>query len=319
MRVIYLLFRTAIDYELTHQVALYTLLAKSKLPSLLVGINDSKHIEWEPQGQLFDLAVADDQRHAYIELKMWSSLTDSQIQRQQDFLASTKHSGIYILLGTSWFEFDSQRIQKVSKGASTRVGYDELIDALNKLLITPGQSADVYELALAYRNALQDQFTQLKTAALSPKDRGKLYYYSLYWMLKEQLQGLKTAIYSATNPGGPVYILNNQEWYPVFVNGVSVELYYEVVNDRLCIKFFADTDDANKKYMVRDSIRRATHAVLDSKYSVIDTGRLGAYMTACQINHDIGDSLNLDKSAQIFRDVHIAFPQIVQAIQPVAS
>jgi hypothetical protein len=74
--------------------------------------------------------------------------------------------------------------------------YEELIDALNRLLIAPGQPPDVYELALAYRNALDLQFTTLKNAAHSGRAKDKLFYYSLMNARKVLSSTLSTAPHS---------------------------------------------------------------------------------------------------------------------------
>lgn len=297
-----LLLGTAVDYERTHQVVLYALFEKSDLPDLLAGVRRTQPTEWEPEGQLFDLGLSSDASRVLLEIKMWSSLTDSQLGRQVEFLKTHGHRGGYVLLGTSWFEFDEAMLAQRTDGLGVRLGYEKIIDALNRLLIAPGQPPDVYELALAYRNALNSQFMKLKDACHSDsKDR--LFYYSLFWLLKEKLKEFKTAIYSVNNPGGPVYILNNQSWESLYLDGVVTELYYEVVNDRLCIKFHAESEDGPTRRRIRDAVRRAAHAVLDDQFRLIDSGRLGSYMTACQVEHDFSLLAHMEKSVEVFAGV----------------
>jgi hypothetical protein len=233
---------------------------------------------------------------------MWSSLTDQQLGRQVGFLKTHGHRGGYVLLGTSWFEFDDAMLGERTEGLGARFGYEQVIDALNRLLVAPGQPPDVYELALAYRNALDSQFTKLKNAAHSDR-KDRLFYYSLFWLLKQQLKEFKTAIYTVNNPGGPVYILNNRSWESLDLDGVATELYYEVVNDRLCIKFHAGSEDAPTRLRIRDAVRRAAHAVLDGQFKLIDSGRLGAYMTACQVEHDFSLLSGMEKSVAVFGGV----------------
>lgn len=298
-----MLLRTAIDYERTHQVALYALFENSDLPDLLAAVQRTRPTEWEPERQLFDLGLSGDTSRVLLEIKMWSSLTDEQLGRQVAFLKTHGHRGGYVLLGTSWFEFDDAMLGERTGGLGARLGYEQLIDALNRLLVAPGQPADVYELALAYRNALDSQFTTLKNAAHSDRAKDRLFYYSLFWLLKQRLQEFKTAIYTVNNPGGPVYILNNQSWESLHLNGVATELYYEVVNDRLCIKFHAASEDATNRLRIRDAVRRAAHAVLDGQFKLIDSGRLGAYMTACQVEHDFSLLADMDKAVAVFAGV----------------
>jgi len=297
-----LLLGTAIDYERTHQVALYTLFEKSDLPELLAGVRKTRPTEWEPEAQLFDLGLSSDTSRILLEIKMWSALTDQQLRRQVDFLKTHGHRGGYVLLGTSWFEFDDAMLAKRTEGRGARLGYEQVIDALNRLLVAPSQPPEVYELALAYRNALDAQFTKLKNAADSGR-KDRLFYYSLFWRLKQGLKEFETAIYTVNNPGGPVYILNNQSWESVDLHGVRTELYYEVVNDRLCIKFHAESEDAATRQRIRDAVRRAVHAVLDGKFKLIDSGRLGAYMTACQVEHDFSLLADIDRSVAVFGEV----------------
>lgn len=310
-----LLLQTAIDYERTHQVALYALFENSDLPYLLTALRRARPTEWEPEKQLFDLGISDNISQFFLEIKMWSTLTDQQLDRQVAFLKSRGHRGGYVLLGTSWFEFDDTMISTRTEGLGARLGYEQLIGALNRLLVAPGQPPDVYELALAYRNALDFQFTTLKNAAHSGRAKDKLFYYSLFWLLKQKLQEFKTAIYTVNNPGGPVYILNNQSWEPLELKGVAIELYYEVVDDRLCIKFHAASEDETSRRHIRDAVRHAAHAVLDGQFRLTDSGRLGAYMTACQVEHDFSLSTDTDKSVAVFAGVGHSLPLIADKLR----
>lgn len=294
-----LLLSTAVDYERTHQIVLYTLFEKTDLPDLLVGVRRTQRTEWEPEGQLFDLGLSSDTSRVLLEIKMWSALTDGQLARQVEFLKTNGHRGGYVLLGTSWFEFDEAILGERTDGRGARLGYEQIIDALNRLLVAPGQSPDVYELALAYRNTLDSQFRKLKDACHSDS-KDKLFYYSLFWLLKQELKELKTAIYTVNNPGGPVYILNNRSWESLNIDGTATDLYYEVVNNRLCIKLHADSKDGPTLRRVRKKVRDAAHAVLDEKFELVDAGRLGAYMTACQIEHDFSLLAHMDKSIEVF-------------------
>jgi len=180
-------------------------------------------------------------------------------------------------------------------------------------MVATGQSPDVYELALAYRNAIQDQFDKLKNA-YTTGDGGKLYFYSLYWEIQKRLKDMETAIYTVNNPGGSVYILNSSDYcLPFSVGHLTGKLYYELVNGRLCIKFYSEASN-NEKYTIRDHVRQAVRRVLVSKYQVVDSGRLGAYMTACQIDRDFCDISKLDESASVFQEVANEFNNIIKAI-----
>lgn len=311
-----LLLRGAIDYERTHQVALYVLFENSNLPELLAAIRRTQPTEWEPAGQLFDLGLSDDTSRVFLEIKAGSVLRDQQLGRQVAFLKTHGHRGIYVLLGTSWFEFDDAMISKQTEGLGAKLGYEQLIDALNRLLVAPGQPPDVCELALAYRNALELQFATLKNAAHSGRAKDKLFYYSLFWLLKQKLQGFETAIHTANNRGGSVYILNNkQSWEPLNLHGIETELYYEVVDDHLCIKFHTASQDATSLRHIRDAVRHAAHAILDGQFKLIDAGHLGTYMTACQVDHDFSRLADLDKSVEVFAGVGRSFGLIADQLR----
>jgi hypothetical protein len=98
------LLNSALDYERTHQVALYTLFRKSCLPETLLGISSPMEVGWEPENQLFDLSVSSDSDRVLIEIKMWSSLSADQFRRQTEHLSKNGSRAAYILLGTSWME-----------------------------------------------------------------------------------------------------------------------------------------------------------------------------------------------------------------------
>lgn len=309
-----LLLRTAIDYERTHQIALFTLLSKSNMSEVLLNVaNHPKEIYWEPDGQLFDLAVEHDNTTTYVEIKMWSSLTDSQFKRQVAFLKEKKTRGVYLLLGTSWFERTEKSISDMSDGLASRIGYDELILSLNKLMVTTGQPPEVYELALAYRNAVQEQYDRIHAAYRSKKDK-KLFFYAIYHEIQTRLKGMETSIYTVANPGGPVYILNSSDyWLDLSYEGVAGQLYYEIVNGRLCIKFCIEAPNETK-YKLRDKLREVIRKVYGADYKIVDSGRLGAYMTACQIEHDFTDIENFEESARIFSDVGSRLEKVLKGI-----
>jgi hypothetical protein len=307
-----LLLRTAIDYERTHHIVLYTLLTKSKMSEMLLNVATPKEIHWEPEGQLFDLAV-EQGKTTYIELKMWSSLTDSQLKRQVTFLKEKKSRGVYILLGTSWFEHTGKSISDASEGTASRIGYDEMISSLNQLMVATGQPPEVYELALAYRNAVQEQYNRIHAAYTSKQDE-KLYYYAIYHEIQSRLKDMETSIYTVNNPGGPVYILNNSDyWLDFKYDGAEGQLYYEIVNGRLCIKFYVEAPNETK-YKLRDSLREAIHKVYGTDYKIVDSGRLGAYMTACQVEYDFTDIKNFEESARIFSDIGLKLEKVLKGI-----
>lgn len=281
------------------------------MSKVFLNIDSPKHFHWEPEKQLFDLAVQDDRTTTYIELKMWSSLSDTQFKRQVDFLKKKNSRGFYLLLGTSWFEHTEKSIKVKSNDRAEKIGYDQLIHSLNKLMVIKGQSPEVYELALAYRNAVQEQYDRIRTAYRNKQDE-KIFFYAIYHEIQSRLKVMETSIYTVNNPGGPVYILNSSDYWLTFTyKNTEAELYYEVVNGRLCIKFYINAPNAIK-YELRDKLRKAIRKVYSADYEIIDSGRLGAYMTVCQIDHDFTNINNFDESAEIFSDVGLKLHKVLE-------
>jgi hypothetical protein len=228
-----LILGTALDYELTHQLAIYALLKESIKFSFFLSGLQSNEILWEPEKQLFDLGIAKDNYKIYLEIKLRSSLTVNQIKRQKSFLENAKYQVIYVLLGTSGFEYSNESIINLTANYGIRVGYSELLEALNKLIDEPGESCDVHELALSYRNNIHNQYQNILNAYKSNK-KDKLFYYSLYSEFQNKINNIKTDI-SIFNKGAAVYNLCAQDWdqYPVIIHGTMTNVYYEISNDKL--------------------------------------------------------------------------------------
>jgi hypothetical protein len=169
-----LLLEISRDYEWMHQLVLYALLKKSTLPLFLFDMKLPIEVIWEPEGQLFDLAVKNDITTKYIELKMWSSLTKKQMERQISFLKDNHCRSYYVLLGTSSYEFSNNKISKDSNGKACRLSYQELIDSLNKIIKENKESAEIQELAASYLDTLQEQYEEIKNAY---KKKGR------FWLL----------------------------------------------------------------------------------------------------------------------------------------
>jgi hypothetical protein len=103
-----LLFETAKEYERTHQLAIYTLLRRSDLAKYILGVDKEIKVNWEPQRQLFDLGIETDANSYFIEIKMWAGLSQDQHDRQNNFLQKNNYFGVYVFLGTTWFEYDKE-------------------------------------------------------------------------------------------------------------------------------------------------------------------------------------------------------------------
>ncbi len=306
------LIDAAIEFERTHQIVLFTLFEKSNFAIHLLGFPNNARVEWEPESQLFDLRVKGESQQCLLEIKTWSTLSENQRTRQTQYLRSTNSKAVYVLLATSWFEHTHRQVEAFYPGATKKVGYEELIDALQKLIADHDLESDLAELALAYRLALKSQFFRIKAQSFSSNSGSRLLHYSFYHVIQEKLSDIHTAIYTVNHPGGEVYILNNEDWQYPIINGTRVELYYELVNGRLCIKFFAGTA-SETKCSIRNIIRKAVRSTLIIDQPIIDSGRVGAYMTACQIEFNFLDLSKLEEALFLFRNVHERMPDIAKA------
>ena len=318
-----LLFDAAIEYERTHQLVLFTLLKKSELGRFLLGIPQVQEVTWEPERQLFDLHVKGEHSQCFLEIKMWSLLGDNQLQRQRNFLFERNTAAGYILLGPSWFEHRQEFLHSrmnLTEGCVRKLGYEELIDSLRKTLVSPCQQPDVAELVLAYKSALEEQYRKfLDPHSWKDTPNQKLFYYSLYRLVQERLHGIiTTRIGFANNPSGGVATLTDivpHQSLEMF--GVKVELYCELVNGRLSIKFHAETKEDESKYKIRDRVRGALREALGNRYTLKDSGRLGEYMTACQVEHVNLDTESIETVADVFITVHQAMPKITELVASV--
>jgi hypothetical protein len=316
-----LLFENSVDYERTHQLVLYILLKYTDLARHLLTETDSliaeeeiKDVIWEPERKLFDLCVVTSRIKHYFEFKVWSQLSNSQLERQTEFLDGTKTKGYYILLGTSWFEYSNDKIKKQTDKKSSKIGYEKLIHALSAVLANPNTSFDACELALFYRNVLSSHYYKFTDGYLQ-ENHDKIFYYSLYWQIQNRISKLSTSIFTVNNPGGPVYILNNDNYRNITVHSTEVKLYYEMVDGKFRIKFYAETENKDIKYMIQNNLRLAVHSVLDSKYKIIDIGKIGQYMTACEINDNYANQEAIKKAADTFIKLEASMDNIAQELR----
>ena len=314
MSAIDLLLRSAIEYELPHQLALHALFENTGLSQALFRFPKPSKVTFEPHRGLFDLELASPTDRFLIELKVGDFLSDTQIDRQCDFTKKHGLRGAYVLLGTSWFEYDRETIAERTQKRFQRIGYEELLAALDQVLATTPSGGDASDLAKSYRSALQGQYDRLVHAAEDKSSHPKLKYYSVYWAIKQKLPSITTYIYPVSHPGGEVYLLTDGDWQHFVHRGVNADLDAELVNGQLCIKFNAHTKDNDKKLAIRDRLRRIIHEKLGNRCELLDAGRIGGAMTACKVTHDFADLSQLDRSVAIFTDVHARLPKIAAAI-----
>lgn len=317
MNAIDLLLQKGMNYELVHQLVIFQLLEEEIFSQCLLGKGRYSFVEWEPVNGLFDLKIEKDGHPLYIEMKMWSSLSDSQISGQVEYINKNPASDFcYLLLGTSWFEKDQVALARVAQRPVARIGYNKLMSAIREFLRQENKADGLRELAVTYLRELEKQF-QFITSHTSPETDEKLYFYGLYKQLRECVPSLKSEIYTVNNRGGEVYILNFMElWKNFQYKEYSGQLYYELVNGRLCMKMNCSADEAGKR-MIRDAVRGTLKRVFRDDFALQDSGRIGTSMTACQALHDFKDLAMINKSIEIMRIIeskHLAALEMLRTL-----
>lgn len=160
-----------LDYELIHKLVLKSLVDGA--PNFLSHIAPTpRNCFVEPDGGLYDLRIESESRTtvAEIEIKVWSPLTDYQIGRQ---IAAVRGDTrvYYVLLGRTAMQWSRGKIEQATKGLGVKLGYDELIRALDDLLIEKPPTyirQDIPELATSYRTALDEQRTRIQRSFGNP-------------------------------------------------------------------------------------------------------------------------------------------------------
>lgn len=172
MGAIDLLFGAKRNSERLHQLALSALMKCSQVLPLLMGDTlpsgaQAQDYEWEPQRGLYDLAVFIGGRRIFIEMKVDSSLDETQIRRQLRPLLTKKHANdqvLYLLLGYTAVTAPPSTIEGVAQ--DMKVAADrylvktasDLIAALESSKLFPTGdicSQDTVDLAAAHLGHLR--------------------------------------------------------------------------------------------------------------------------------------------------------------------
>lgn len=161
MAAIDLLFRTNLESERLHQVALVPLLRHTTLPDLLLpGFGAALNVDWEPRGGTYDLSMTNTAgRTVMIELKVDAGLPEHQIDNQVRWLEPSEDL-VYLLLGHSRLTARPRLDHKLAAHTpSIRSSIHDLQgirDALARVEVTTtsAEAADARDLATAYRDHL---------------------------------------------------------------------------------------------------------------------------------------------------------------------
>lgn len=241
--------KNSIDFERTHQLILKTLLSDTNFVKHLTGVTiaEQAKVHLEPYSSLFDLGVftKSEECLCLIELKMWSSLSKNQLDRQKSFLSKHQTVGLHILLGTTDLQYfkneQYDEIADLTHNLSKKIGYKELINILDSYISENDSANTTVQMASDYKAALSSQEKYLINAWQNPKAHDHHRYYSTYSKIKNYLTDESFSIYTVNNHGGAVYILNDSNsWCGFKYKDYKFEIYQEILNNQLMLRIYSD-------------------------------------------------------------------------------
>lgn len=239
----------SIDFERTHQLVLKSLLADPDFATCLIDapVNKDTKIYLEPHGGLFDLGLFTKEGVCLclIELKMWSSLSKNQLDRQQEFLKKHSLKGLHILLGTTDLQYyrdmNYDEIADFTGNVSQKLGYKELIQVLNSFESANAGERTTVKMAREYRLALTKQASYLDSAWLNPHAHEHHRFYSTYSKIQTYLTEENFSIYTVNNRSGAVYIINDGgSWFGFSYKNQKFEIYQEILNNQHMIRIYSN-------------------------------------------------------------------------------
>ncbi len=268
MAAIDLLFRTGLESERLHQLALVSLLRHTTLPGLLVpDFGLACTIEWEPRGGTYDLSMTNAAGiTVMLELKVDAALGHRQIGKQLDALEADEHLA-YVLLGYTRLTARPRLDQRLGSPKSRCSVHDlhDLLTALERVEIAERsqEASDARDLASAYRRQLPALASRSEGFFDHPvaKWNGELWgcYFGYFDHCRRTLPGMQDAgISYVPNPTGGFRAL--------YFHGVDVEpgveAYLQFENDCLCFKI--SVGDEIERSSTRDRIRQHLHEIVDA-------------------------------------------------------
>jgi hypothetical protein len=256
--------------ERIHQFVLQSLLFDPLFVQILTGIqlNSKPEVLWEPVKGMFDLGIKSNGKILCLfELKMWSDLSDGQLDKQMDHLRKEKIPGFHILLGTSDLQFyrgaDRDDIAIRTKKNSVKIGYAELVHSLETYISTAGHQQAIMKMASDYKSALVSQRNDLDNAWLDNSPHSKKHCYSLYNKIRSFLLKEGFKIHSVNNNGGASHVFNDQRsWFRLKYQGFDFEVYQEMLDDEYMVRIYNENAPAHirsslKKDFIKEFKKRA--------------------------------------------------------------
>ena len=251
MGAIDLLLDVKLDSERLHQLALGSLLIKTNVLKH-VGIKatpDREDFLWEPHRGRFDLAVSlDDGKKAWVEIKVDSTLSDTQREAQLQFVfhkpEQEGHHLIYLLLGCSQYFHDPTTLEReLTQRKGDHVGLarvltaSQLRQALERPDILPDrniESRDVRDLVAAYSDALLRLDNRCGWFPGRPLGEwGPFDYIGAFAHCKKTIDSMRDAgIGYVPTPSGGFHGC----WWGARALGNKAHLYLQFENATLCFK-----------------------------------------------------------------------------------
>ncbi|OCX54277.1 hypothetical protein BEL04_08445 [Mucilaginibacter sp. PPCGB 2223] len=253
---------TSLDFERTHQLILQCLFNDPLFLKVMTGMEPDRYqVQLEPLGGLFDIGILDNDKKyvCLIELKMWSGLSDVQLERQAKHLESQRCPGMHILLGTTDLQFhrdqDYDELAERAYDHSCKIGYQQLIGVLDTFIVRNDPALPVSIIAANYRDALSKQAAYLDGAWLDPYANPHFRAYSAYSKIKRYLLDECFYIYSVNNAGGAAYILNDaNSWTKFTYKGHELQIYQEMLDLQLMIRIYGDGAPNHIKNQLKDRV-----------------------------------------------------------------
>lgn len=313
MAAIDLLLKSLQTSERTHQVVLTRLLERTRLLYRLGISGKPTGVAMETDGRLYDLTVfLSTGQTIYGELKVNSSLTEDQIERQLKGLDLSKSPPdilVYFLLGTTRFSWNQSKLLEVVnrlvpglQAASILVIDTSRMQTCLHEALSEHLENDDRDLAVAYLTALQE--IGLLTESYATKDLAEWGYYEWF--------GLYDAINNRPNQmgtlftGGMGYVPNQSggfvgfSWYWCDFPKVSgAQAYLQIEETKLCFKVLVE--EAQSRAQIRNTL---SEAVLEACNDLRHGGQVsidvrkpqrfgnGYTMTVAEVAGDVRGNLN---------------------------
>lgn len=312
MRAIDLLLENGRSNVVTHQMVLYSLFGKPVFTKNLFQ-TEQAGIIWEPRGGLFNLAIEHLKGIIFIDIHLDDHLQKKHLEKQIEYIKDNKWSAVYILAGTSWYEYEDKYIQAISGGRASVIGFEELLSALRDLLNFNDLPEEIIELAESYKELLEKQ-RNIFLHALEKKEHDRVFYYTLFHRILQKLPKPASRISSVNTSSGELFLLSLSDRLKFSFNNYPCELYYEVANDKLHFRIYTGIKSEEMRNHLKESFTLGAHKVLDRYFAVTDDLRqTGEHISLCHIGYDFSIVYSLDTSVEILKRAYNSLPLILEA------